>query len=170
MHGGGAAVFGLRGDFGKASGATGGEQEAGSFGGEGESSGSADAGAGSGDEDDLSFKTHDNILANWCVGRGDGCYGHSLAQSCALIGDLISRDIESATLLGDAVLAYGPVLVCQAGLPGLLKNFSEIVGQAEAGVAGSGRLAEHPRVLGAEADAGARRVPGGWSITLPYAA
>ena len=74
VHRGGAALHGLRGDLGEAAGAAGSQQETGSFGGKGKSSGRSDAGAGSGDEDDLSFKAHDPILANCYVGRRDGCY------------------------------------------------------------------------------------------------
>src|ERR1700723_2676129 len=61
--------------------------------------------------------------------------------------------IQSAALLGDAVLANGPVFIGEAGLYGLFKDFGEIVGEAETGVAGGGSLAQHTCVFGSEADA-----------------
>ena len=63
--------------------------------------------------------------------------------------------IENAASLGHAVLAYGPVLVAQAGLFGLLEDFGQIVGETETRVAAGGGLAQQASVLGAEVDGGA---------------
>ena len=68
---------------------------------------------------------------------------------------------QNAALLGDAVLAHGPILVGQAGLLGLREDFGEIVGEAETRVTAGRGLAQQPRILGAEVDASRRRAPAG---------
>ena len=141
-----SALHGARSDLGKFAGPAGREQKPCSLGGKSERSGCADPGAGPGHEDDLSLKTHDNILTNR---RKD-----IFVMATTSVGDTIAivdcdYFCRSPAPLSHAVLAHCPVFAAKAGSLSFGEDFRQIVSQAQTRLTARRSFAQQPQILGA---------------------
>ena len=140
--------------------AAGGEQESWLPGRKSESSGGANAGAGPRNEDNLSFKAHDTILANSACRSRDGSYVCLDEHRSAISRDFSYWPLPSAV----CAIRYWPTAQSSLGQARplcLFKYLRQVVGQAQPRITARRSLPQQPRILRTQIDASRQAAPAG---------